>query len=897
MTQIRKIAVCCFALAVHAAPQSLHGRVVDRASLEETPEGKGIAAARLSLYTPEGQKLGVKTASKSGAFRFAKLTPGRYTLTAERGGYLPFPAAHAVSVVRGDTLARDIYLDRLPLKGAIPTRQSGNKASQPGYYQRLARGMLASARIPGLFREASQPIALSRFFDARDTTASYRKLWTALLWAEIESQGRPVAARVFLAHALDSALRDTSWPTLSALHPYLKVHPDSLEALSQAVRGMIVAPGKKASPDSLSMYAVPKTVTLEVIEEFMQAKGIPFPMKKAFLGKLQKKMGGEATRRLAGMIDPPEKPPKRGKEMEKSPPELPSPPSEALWKVVAGQSAGKRPNPLALYHVAAHALEQGDAKKALADLERAGSLRPDDGRLLLAEAEVRLRLDDTAAASRVLDSMTRLDSPEWQARGYQGQARAHWKAGRGEEAERALWRSWGLDSQSDSAFKTLFLLAEVSLTRDTWKPVEAHLDNLVRARPGEAEAHYWLGRFALKKKQESAAMDRFRKAISLDRERVEYAAALAGIQQGREECDDALATLRPLREKLSGEGLTVYGECLLRLGKGREAVEEFERLHAAKPSARSLMQLAKALTAAGESKRASAVMAASPFAKDPEVRMGLAEARLDQDSAADARALIEPLLVQKESDPRLHFLLGRCAFSQRDYAAASREFTAALRYREDYPEAKYYQGLCLLKLGRGGESHHYFQELIDSDRKAWRAKGNLGQGQALAQEGKTDAAVERLRSSFQDAPTAETAAQMAFVYLRMEKPAEAADWADKATQLDKESPLALMATVDALLARRQGADALARATAGLEKHPGSCDFLMVAAKANLQTGNTAVARGHSLRARERCPMEPAPHYFLGSIATREGNQVEAKRHFDAYLKVGGDAKKVPEKLR
>ncbi len=324
---------------------------------------------------------------------------------------------------------------------------------------------------------------------------------------------------------------------------------------------------------------------------------------------------------------------------------------------------------------------------------------------------------------------------------------------------------------------------------------------------------------------------------------------------------------------------------------------EAERLHAAKPTPQSLAQLARSLSASGQAQRAVSVIEASPFASDAEVRKTLAAAHIDLGAPDQARRILEPMAKGREDDAELHFLLGRAAFGLRDWAEAGRRFTSALQYREDYPEAKYRQGMTLLKQGRGGEARHYFLELMDSDKNSWRAKGLLGQGQAFSKEDKPEAAAENFRKSFAASASAESAAHLALVLLRMDQQAEASQWAAKARKLDADEPLGLMASVDVLLADHREAEAVALAQSGLDRHPQACDFLVVAAKAHLRAGHDREAKGLSEEARGRCPEESAPYYYLGTLSARAGTVSEARRHFGDYLRNGGDAKRVPEGYR
>jgi tetratricopeptide (TPR) repeat protein len=658
---------------------------------------------------------------------------------------------------------------------------------------------------------------------------------------------------------------------------------------------MLASPSKRDAAGDLAKRAVPKAIAQQILAEAFSARA-PKPKQKAFLAKIKNLLSPEAAHRLALEIDPPRRP--RTKTKTKPPPPVsPAWDGSALWQTVSEAAAGREENPVALYHLAIRKAEGGKASEALADLERVASLKPDDARVTAARAGVSLEAGDTVAATGLYDSLSRVESPEWQAKGFRASARLAWRSGRGEATEKALWRAMGLDGRSAEARGDLMFLARVSLTRDTWKPVEALLDSLVKLRPREAEGYYWLGEMALKREQDGVALERFQQAVRLAPKRVEFAEALAAAYFTREECDAALKALQPVRARLGAGGLAVFGKCLLAQGRAAEAVTGLGKLYSARPSADNLAAYARALTAAKRADQATALIASSPYAGDFEVRKAGAEAYLALDSMDRAKGLLDPPPAGHETDPEALYLLGRAEYAARAYDAAGKRLTAALQYRADYPEAKYLQGLCLLKQGRSGEAHFYFKELTDSEKPSWRAKGLLGQGQAFAKEEKPEAAEENLRRSFQAAPGAEAAAHLALVLLKADKAQEAAEWAAKARKLDPNEPLGLMAAVDGLIAGDRLDEAVALAQSGLDKHPASCDFLVVAAKAQLRAGHDAEAGDLSRRASARCPEESAPYFFLGTLSAKAGSTQDARRLFAEYLRAGGDAKRVPAAYR
>lgn len=894
-------AVLLCALAIlpgHA--ESLRGRILERASLSAAPSGKGVAAARLVLYGPDGKKRGAKATGRNGAYAFPGLAPGSYTLAVSRAGYLPKPLVRSLVVGEGDTLSRDFALDRLPARGGVPVQGTAPartkakpraKAPAPAYYPQLAAGMLASLESPACYRDSAVGDAsFGRFYDAEDTSLAYRSLWASLLWADVEGQQRPTAARVYLAHAYDSALRAAGLPAPASLKPWLKADADSAEAEALLAFRMLAKPAKRDEIADLSKHSLPRPIALAIVEETFSLPASK-PKKKAFLAKIKGMLGPEAARRIALSIDPPRKP------KAQTPPPPPAWEGEDLWKVLSVAAAGREPNPVALYHLAVRKAEAGKAREALADLEQTAALRPDDARVTAARAWASLAAGDTATATSLYDSLSRVESPEWQARGFRATARMAWRRGRGEDAEKALWRALGLEGRSADGRADLMLLARLSLARGTWKPVEALLDSLLKLRPRDADAHYWLGEMALKREQDGVALEHFQQAGRLAPKRVEFAEAVAAAYFAREECDAAMKALQPVRARLGVEGLAIFGNCLLAQGRAGAAVSEFGKLYTGKPSAVNLAAYARALTAAKRADQAVSAMDGSPYAGDFGVRKAWAEAYLSLDEPDKAKGLLDPLPAGQETDAEAHYLLGKAEYAARDYAAAGKRLTAALQYRADYPEAKYLQGLCLLKQGRSGEAHFYFKELMDSEKPSWRAKGLLGQGQAFAREEKPEAAEENLRRSFQAAPGAEAAAHLALVLLKLDKNQEAGEWAAKARKLDPGEPLGLMAAVDGLIADHREAEAVAMAQAGLDAHPASCDFMVVAAKAHLRAGHDAQAGDLSRRATARCPEESAPYFFLGTLSARAGTAPEARRLFAEYIRTGGDAKRVPAAYR
>jgi tetratricopeptide (TPR) repeat protein len=205
--------------------------------------------------------------------------------------------------------------------------------------------------------------------------------------------------------------------------------------------------------------------------------------------------------------------------------------------------------------------------------------------------------------------------------------------------------------------------------------------------------------------------------------------------------------------------------------------------------------------------------------------------------------------------------------------------------------------MSMLKMGRAGESHHYFKELSDRDSRAWKAKGFLGRGQAFAHEDKPEAAEEYLRRSIALVPSAEASAHLALVLLKAKKTTEAESWALRARDLDKDLALGTLARVDAHLQSGQDEEGLSLAESELESHPHSCEHMVIAAKANYQNGLDDRTREICQKAAVHCPGDPGPHFYLGALSARSGDKKVAKCHFEAYVESGGDIQNLPRGYR
>lgn len=917
ITSLAKLLVIFILLSINSLySETLQGKLIERISVVGNAE-KPISGVQIVLYDTLGKKLTVKKTNKNGVFVFPKLIPGVYALEINSKNYFPSHSMRFVSISPEDTLNHEFAFDKILFQNGTVARFETSKKKtkspvakntatknslekiQP--YTKLAESIVSTLTSPEhwktFFRDdLNHHFSLSQVYDAEDTTLAYKKLWMELIWSEIENQNRPRAALVYLAHALDSLLQENNCPTPVAMKPFLKVSADSLETALLTLHSVILNPNKKNNIQLITQKNLPKSLLISLIEDEINSKFISKPKKKKFLIAARGILGASLTHSLSLSLEPPRKVKHPDQKLVDVFSEIDQY-EKHFWNVLEKNYSANIHNSVTGYVLAQKDFNDKQYSNAIIKLEKINSARPDYPRGLALLADAYLKNQDTVKAAYYYDSLSKVDSPDWQAGAFRKLAQIQFGQGLDEKAEASLWRARGLDSKSFDSRKSLYLLAEVALKRGTSNAVEKLLDTLASEKPHEAEVYFWLGKMALKNQQDGVALENFQHAQLLNPRQINFTVACAEIYFSREEFQSALKILKPIHLKLTPQGLDIYAQCLMQTGQSKEAVEEFGKSFSKNPNSQILSQYAKALVQAGQAEKAISLIESSSIRRDIDVKKALAEAKIKVNKIDEAMQILQPLLKEKETDAEIYFLIGLANFQKRNYSDAASAFTSALQYREDYPQAKYEQGLCLLKLGRAGESHHYFLELVETPKQSWHAKGLLGQGQAFAKENKLDAAVENFQKSFEAQPLAETAAQLATTFVRMNKLEEATLWATKATKLNPNEPLALLASTDILFATHNDAEALALAKSGVMKNPQSCEFIIIAAKASLKAEQDDMAKEFSLKAKSICPEESAPYFFLGTVAQKKGILTEARQQFEDYMRTGGDAKRVPVAFR
>jgi tetratricopeptide (TPR) repeat protein len=736
----------------------------------------------------------------------------------------------------------------------------------------VARGFLALSHSAAFFGEDQEDsiVDLSSYFDARDSSKDYQGAFCELLWAEFLSQDRPLETRYYLAAALAPLLDSLGWGRLRGMSRYLEVSPEAVMKAGNALREAFRAPKKLPNPADIRQMGMSVPVASQMANEYLADPGISEKSKDQFLAQWKKAWGKDAPTyqedRDAGAFEPNE--------------------------VMAKLAVAKPGKPEVQYLRGRGLFAAHEYTKAAEALEKANRLAADGhpaARRLQAMAYIRLGRNQEALGC--FQALRESASPYWKSQGYRGQALIAEQKQNHSEAASNLWKAERLLPDAEN----VYLLAEVSLKLKDREDVEKLLEAKAE-KSGDHRAHYWLGRYAEEDQQSGVAEDHYRKAWAAAPV-AEYAEALSRIYLSREEFGSALEVLEAVRARLSPDGRRVYAECLLQAGRAQDAAEEYAVAFAASPGPDMLARYVEALIKCNRAKEALAAANAFPVQTLPMVRFAVARASLANHDIARARPILEDLAKREDSNSEYHFLLGMVHFESRNYGKAKSEFDEALRYREDYQEAKYYCGLTMIKLGKADGARSLFNELTQQASSDWKAKGLMGMGLAFSSQKKPEAAESFFQRSLGVRETAEAEAELATSRRRFGGPDKWVALAQKAYALDPTDPKAICIMGESMLALGKKAQALALFKRAVETDPNSCDLLNGLAKSQFLTGAYEASKSTSAAAISLCPQEPGGYYYAGVTSEKLQNRAEAESYFKAYRKAGGDENLLPEGFR
>jgi tetratricopeptide (TPR) repeat protein len=533
-----------------------------------------------------------------------------------------------------------------------------------------------------------------------------------------------------------------------------------------------------------------------------------------------------------------------------------------------------------------------DLAKAHEDVLR---LAPEDADAAMGLAKLRFEEGNWAAAEKNFRIACK-DSKDSHAWALFGRTLLELK--KTDEASTALQKAVDL-GEKDSGLR--LDLARIRMEKGDLDWAEALVKDLSKKAPTDPEPLYFLGQIAVKRQQPAVAEDFFRKSHQLRPDDGKYAEALARLYKDKDDWKGAVSALSQAEAKLAASGRLLYGDCLARMGEHAKALAVYAELYKQEASAPLLSRRMDLLVRMGKAEQAVEMAGGSPFQETVEVRFSLAKAQLsladahvlkgDVDRAVD---LMKQVVKTDDHKPEYHYYLGLGYFDQNKPKKALDEFTDALTYRVDYPEALYRKGLCLLKTDNVKDAENAFGELSQHAEPGWKARGLYGLALVFEAQAKPEAVQHHLERSVAAYPLPDALARLSAITLKQGKAAEAQELARRALAIDPANEGATVALADALAGAKKQSEAMELARQGLRAKPFSCGLMVQTAKLNFEAGKLDSTLAAGTNAIRVCPEEPMGYYYAG-VATHGSNRPkEAKQYFKSFTKYGGDKKLVPE---
>ncbi len=332
-------------------------------------------------------------------------------------------------------------------------------------------------------------------------------------------------------------------------------------------------------------------------------------------------------------------------------------------------------------------------------------------------------------------------------------------------------------------------------------------------------------------------------------------------------------------------GLSVFSETPVS-GLSPEVREQLVRT-ARTTLARASFNLGVMATQARRFNRAAGhfEQAASVDPAFPRVQYSLGVARFNAGQFEQATAPLSTALERQPDDLALRRMLALAWLNAEVYDRAA-ELLATDPARAADRSLQYAYGLALVRSGRTVEAQPIFDRLL-AEHADW-PELNVLLGQAAAQEGDFDAAVEHLERAIELRPgVAEAQATLGNIYLRQGRLEEAgaALRAELATHPADHQSRYVLATV--LELDNQPQAALREVELVLDAEPDFADARYLRGKILLEHGRVDEAAAQLLAAAELAPEDPNIRNQLGLAYQKLGDREKAREQFEIFQRLKG----------
>ena len=458
---------------------------------------------------------------------------------------------------------------------------------------------------------------------------------------------------------------------------------------------------------------------------------------------------------------------------------------------------------------------------------------------------------------------------------------------------------------------------------ESQRPAEAlpHLAIATESESAPAEAFYYLGRCQLALDKPADAVVSLRRALSLlsppaDPGKVrsvhyQLALALRGAGQeseaaahfdeakqasARRDDDDRQRLAQYLADAPSAEAQGALRVVALESPFASLAVEERTRIEQRVMTliARTNLNLGVMHAQAQRFARAAECFeqAAAVDPTFPQVQYSLGVAYFNAKQFDKAAAPLARAFDLDPSNVEVRRMLSLAWFNGEVFDKAA-ELLAADPGRESDPSIQYTYGLALVRIDRAAEAEAIFSRLLAQHGD--NAELHVVLGQAHAQQGDYDAAIQSLRRALELKPTvAEANATLGTIYLKQGRLAEASTALRAEIAAHPEDTRAQHTLATVLDLEGQSAEALAILTRVLKVRPDYANARYLMGKILLAQGAAAEAVEQLQAAVRLAPEDADAHYQLGQAYQKTGRADLAEAQFAQFRqlkdKQGGRAK-------
>jgi len=609
---------------------------------------------------------------------------------------------------------------------------------------------------------------------------------------------------------------------------------------------------------------------------------------------------------------------------------------------ILARLAGANPKDVQTHRLLAQALvANGQPEQAIQELEEARGAAPDDPEVAFILASGYLRLKKLDVAERLFADVAKM-RPLPQT--YVLIGRTYRDAGEYDRARAALETALKIDPRVRRAHYYLGTLAVMAEGVVRVQEAIAEFEKELKLSPADAATNLRLGMALVEAQRYTAALPRLEFSVRSEQAPADAFYYLGRCQFGLDRFDDAVASFRralALSQNRPGEEArlrSIHYQLALALRKAGAAAEADASFAEAQKSSANVVaadreRLNRYLAESPDPNdvaSAAAVLDMSPLATlAPERRldlerraktalarayMNLGVMQAQKQRFARAAEFFEQAVGVDADFPQAQYSLGIAYFNAQQYEKAvaplSRVLSAgsdagdirrmlALAYlnTETYGQAaallrdephraedaslQYAYGLALIRSDRPAEAEAIFSQLLAEHGSTPQLAVLLGQ--AHAQQGDFDGAIDALRRALQlDPKVADANAALGFIYLKQGRlpDAEQALRSELAAHADNLKARQTLAAVLELEGRPEEALPLLRGV--LRSRPGFADARYLLGKILLAQGAAAEAAEHLEAAVRLAPDEANNHYQLGQAYQKLGRTEDAQKQFETF---------------